>query len=102
MNVGANTTKLGTPLLKKVVIISLAAGGLLTWLDYIYCDQPRNGPDLFIVLFIFPLRLLASAITKDRAAGEVVMCGLLVGVNTSIVFCIACLTYAIRKNTRHK
>jgi hypothetical protein len=72
----------------KRLLISVAGGGTLTWLTYMYIRIPSNGPRLISIVFLLPLQMLATAITKDRNLGEIVFFSLLVGVYSAIVFLV--------------
>ena len=72
----------------KRLFISVVGGGVLTWLTYMYIKIPSTGSRLITIIFLIPMQLLATAITKDRNLGEIVFCSLLVLVYSAIVFLV--------------
>jgi hypothetical protein len=72
----------------KRLLISVAGGGVLTWLTYMYIQIPSTGPRLIAIVFLIPMQMLATSITKDRNLGEIVYWSLLVVVYTAILFLV--------------
>jgi hypothetical protein len=68
----------------KRLLISVAGGGVLTWLTYLYSQIPSNGPSLITAIFLVPILLLSKAISRDN-------------INTvSIVFfCLLVMFYSV-------
>ena len=81
------------------VFVSLIVGAVLSWLLYIAAYEGPSGLTTIVVIFTFPIRLVASLVTKHRDTGEVVYWTLLTCLNTLIVYS-GCFVVAAVK--RHK
>ena len=60
----------------KRIVLSAVIGCLLTTIIYFVCQIPSHGPTLLALIWILPIQILASLITKDRSLGEYAFFGL--------------------------
>lgn len=86
----------------KRLLISLAVGGVLTWLTYAYCRIPSTGPRLISIVFLVPMQLVATAIAKDRHLQEVVYWSLLVVFYSVCVFLVVGYQRSVERVQRAK
>ena len=54
----------------KRIVLSAVIGCLLTTIVYFVCQIPTQGPTLLALIWILPIQILSSLITKDRNLGE--------------------------------